>query len=157
MSLKDNYGSTSFRVEEYKRPKFDVNFKPVEGVFKLNEEVTVVGTAQAFAGNFVDGAEVKYRVTRTVRFPFWCLYYYGYMPSSPQIQVADGTVTTDEKGDFKVVFKAKFNELIAICNIIKKIKDKKIDIDALKFRQNQIINLSMMKNTFRMICKLYDK
>ena len=29
MSLKDDYGSTSFRVEEYKRPKFDVNFKPV--------------------------------------------------------------------------------------------------------------------------------
>ena len=57
----------------------------------------------------------------------------------------------------KVVFKAKFNELITICNIIKKIKDKKIDIDALKFRQNHIINLSMMKNTFRMICKLYDK
>jgi hypothetical protein len=107
MSLKDDYGSTSFRVEEYKRPKFDVNFKPVEGVFKLNQEVTVVGTAQAFAGNFVDGAEVKYRVTRTVRFPYWCWYYYGYMPSSPQIQVADGTVTTDEKGEFKVVFKAK--------------------------------------------------
>ena len=57
----------------------------------------------------------------------------------------------------KVVFKAKFNELITICNIIKKIKDKKIDIHALKFRQNHIINLSMMKNTFRMICKLYDK
>ena len=57
----------------------------------------------------------------------------------------------------KVVFKAQFNELIKICNIIKRIKDKKIDIDALKFRQNHIINLSMMKNTFRMICKLYDK
>jgi 5-hydroxyisourate hydrolase-like protein (transthyretin family) len=107
MTLVDNYGSTFFSVEEYKRPKFEVKFKPIEGVFKLDQEVTVIGSAQAFAGNPIDGAEVKYNITRSARFPYWCWYRYGFMPNSSTTQVATGTVTSDEKGDFKIVFKAK--------------------------------------------------
>jgi uncharacterized protein YfaS (alpha-2-macroglobulin family) len=107
MSIKDNFSSTSFRVEEYKRPKFMVEFKPVTGVYKLNQEVEVIGEAMAYAGNVIDGATVNFRVTRSARFPYWYWYRYGYMPNSPAIEVASGTTTTDEKGDFKVVFTAK--------------------------------------------------
>lgn len=107
MTLVDNYGSTYFRVEEYKRPKFEVNFKPIEGVFKLDQDVAVTGIAQAFAGNAIDGAEVKYSITRSARFPYWCWYRFGFMPNSNQTQVTTGTVTTNEKGEFTINFKAK--------------------------------------------------
>jgi hypothetical protein len=107
MSIKDDYSSTLFRVEEYKRPKFAVKFKQVEGVFKLNQQVEVQGEALAYAGNAIDGAEVNYRVTRSARFPYWYWYRYGYMPNSIAVEVASGTTTTDETGNFTVAFFAQ--------------------------------------------------
>jgi uncharacterized protein YfaS (alpha-2-macroglobulin family) len=106
MSIRDDYSSTSFKVEEYKRPKFFVQFKPVEGVFKINQQVVVTGEALAYAGNAIDGAEVNYRVTRSARFPYWYWYRYGYMPNSATTEVVSGTTTTDEKGGFTIQFLA---------------------------------------------------
>lgn len=106
MSLHDNFSSTYFRVEEYKRPKFQVNFKPVVGVFKLNNEVVVNGTADAFAGNAIDGARVKYRITRSAQMPYWCYYRYGYRPQSSSIEIANDELETNESGDFEIKFLA---------------------------------------------------
>ncbi len=69
MTVKNESGSASVSVEEYKRPKFEVEFNPVEGSFKLNEKITVIGNAKAYAGNTIDNAHVKYRVERGMVFP----------------------------------------------------------------------------------------
>lgn len=104
--ISDSYGSAYFSVEEYKRPKFSVAINPVKGSYKLNETVNVTGTAKAYAGNMIDGAEVSYRVVRTATFPSWWYWWRGYYPTSNQMEITNGTTTTDENGEFKLSFKA---------------------------------------------------
>ncbi len=105
MTIKNESGSASVSVEEYKRPKFEVVFNPVEGSYKLNEKVTVSGKAKAYAGNNIDNAQVKYRVERGMEFP-WRYWYSIYFPFKPQMEITQGTTTTDANGDFDVEFKA---------------------------------------------------
>ncbi len=107
MHLQDKYGSKYFSVEEYKRPKFEVSFEPITGVFKIGQKVSVEGKAKAFAGSSVDGAEVQYRITRNCNFPSWTWYRWGYYPYAQSTEIENGQLTTDEDGNFKVEFTAK--------------------------------------------------
>jgi uncharacterized protein YfaS (alpha-2-macroglobulin family) len=105
-SIRSDYGYTSIRIEEYKRPKFEVTYDTLRDSYKLNETIKVKGLVKAYAGNNIDGATVKYRVTRASRFPYyWCYYYWG-MPSSPAMEIAHGTTTTKSDGSFEIDFKA---------------------------------------------------
>ncbi len=111
MRIADAYGNVYFSMEEYKRPKFQVTFKPVEKTYRLADQVTVEGEAKAYAGYNIDNAEVKYRVVRNVFYPYrWYFSYrygeYGYFPSSPAMEIANGVTTTDANGIFKVTFEA---------------------------------------------------
>lgn len=104
--IADAYGSAYFSVEEYKRPKFSVAINPIKGNYKLNETVSITGTAKAYAGNAIDGADVSYRVVRTATFPYWWYWWRGYYPTSNQMEITNGTTTTNEKGEFTISFKA---------------------------------------------------
>jgi len=103
-----NLGGKSIRVEEYKRPKFEVKFEPVKGSFALNDSVKVKGKGLAYAGNNIDGADVQYRVTRQARYPYrpWWYWRGGNQPSSPEMEISNGTTKTDTEGKFSVTFKA---------------------------------------------------
>lgn len=107
MRIQDSWGSTYFRVEEYKRPKFNVEMDPVEGEFQLNDKITATGVAKAFAGNFIDGAEVKYRVTRNTTYSGWYYWWSWWRPYEAPKEIAKGELVTDENGSFKVEFEAK--------------------------------------------------
>jgi hypothetical protein len=100
-----------FRVEEYKRPKFEVKVLPLEGEYKFNEEITVKGEAKAFSGQVVDGAKVTYRINESYRFPRWGWYSRGYFPNIPEKQIDFGELTTDENGVFELKFVAKPNSV----------------------------------------------
>lgn len=108
-SAEDNYGGKYFRVEEYKRPKFAAEFDPLTGTYALGDEVTMMGTAEGFAGNAIDGAEVSYRVVRQVSFPWrpWWYYGRGLPGQGVQKEIAFGEVMTDETGKFEIKFKAE--------------------------------------------------
>jgi len=106
MYITNSSGYQYFSVEEYKRPKFEVTFEPVKGSFKLGETIAVKGKGLAYAGNNIDNAQVKYRVVRTARFPYWCYWWWGYYPTSPQMEIINGTTTTDENGNFTINFTA---------------------------------------------------
>ncbi|MBK8556605.1 MAG: hypothetical protein IPL65_12935 [Lewinellaceae bacterium] len=110
MSLRgDNLdGSASFNVEEYKRPKFETTFKPMEGAYRLNETVTVRGEAKNYAGSVVDGAQLRYRVVRQARFPYWGWSYFRKpMPwSSQSMEITSGETTTKADGSFEIQFQA---------------------------------------------------
>jgi len=106
MRIANESGSTYFSVEEYKRPKFEVDFNPVEGSYKLNETVSLTGTAKAYAGSNLSGAQVKYRVVRTAYFPYWRYFWFDFFPSSPETEIINGVTTTDDNGLFTVTFKA---------------------------------------------------
>lgn len=105
MRIQDSYGSSYFRVEEYKRPKFDVKMNPQEGEYKVNDRVTSVGVAKAFAGNFIDGADVQYRITRSTSYS-WGRYWSYWRPVESPKEIDHGTTTTDENGEFKIEFNA---------------------------------------------------
>jgi hypothetical protein len=106
MHLQNESGSSYFSVEEYKRPHFEVVVDPVKGAFRVNDSVKVVGHARSFSGAAVDGAEVKYRVVRSARFPWWWWCWYGYYPSSASVEIANGVVLTDDTGGYVIPFKA---------------------------------------------------
>lgn len=108
MRLGNNDGNVYFSVEEYKRPKFSVSFDDLKGTYALNDEIKMTGTAVAYAGNNVDGAAVKYRVTRNVIFPYYWMYWSWYGGRSfTETEIANGTTVTDKDGKFTVPFTAK--------------------------------------------------
>ncbi|MCI7069968.1 MAG: MG2 domain-containing protein [Bacteroides pyogenes] len=83
----------SFRVEEYKRPTFDVALeKPAEG-YRLGDRVMVKGKACAFSGAPLSDVPVKYTVKRHAFF-FW--------RSMGAEQIASGEVTADANGEFSI-------------------------------------------------------
>lgn len=102
--IECKHGSTSIRVEEYKRPTFEVEIEQPKEQFKIDQEVEVGGTVKAYAGYALEGATVKYRVRREASFPWW--RWWWYTPSSPSQEIAAGEVTTDKDGAFRIRFTA---------------------------------------------------
>lgn len=104
-----------FSVEEYKRPKFAVTIDKPKGTYRLNDSVHVTGKAMAFAGNAVDGAKVKYRVVRQVRYPIWWGYGRkggGYNAGGSSMEITNGELATDAKGEFTIRFRALPDESV---------------------------------------------
>ncbi|SFC82765.1 alpha-2-macroglobulin family protein [Algibacter pectinivorans] len=97
--------NASFSVEEYKRPKFETKFTPVTETFKINDAITVKGTALAYAGSNITDAKVVYRVHRKVQYPRWYFWYRPYINSEPQ-EITHGETVTDANGEFEIIFKA---------------------------------------------------
>jgi uncharacterized protein YfaS (alpha-2-macroglobulin family) len=106
MSLQvlDRPSHTSFRVEEYKRPKFQVEINPPSVAAKLGEPVTVTGQAIAYTGAAIGGAKVKWRVERVAHLPYWCWWWWGRPPATKAI--GHGTAITLPDGTFQVQFPA---------------------------------------------------
>jgi hypothetical protein len=100
-------GSAHFRVEEYKRPKFEVTLDVPKVAPKLGENASVPGKAMSYTGAPVDGATVTWRVMREVRWPWWCGWWRGGFPSSPAQEIAHGTSKTGTEGAFAIEFLAK--------------------------------------------------
>lgn len=105
MSLRTEGGQHYFRVEEYKRPKFEVKFEDVAGDYKLEGTATTKGSAISYSGANLTGATVNYRVVRETRFPYWYGYFWRMpMPSSPAREITNGTITTGNDGTFEIEF-----------------------------------------------------
>lgn len=107
-SLRDESGNgyLAIQVEEYKRPKFYVQFDTVKSSYRIGDTVTATGKALAFAGNNIDGAKVTYRVERRVRYPYPWLFYKIAIPYGSSREIVHGQTTTDANGSFRVPFPA---------------------------------------------------
>lgn len=102
-------GEVYFNVEEYKRPKFEVVMQPLQKGYALGNQAQVRGIAKAYAGSNVDGATVRYRVTREVQYPWepWWLWRRGGYPRfSGATEIANGETKTNENGEFVIDFTA---------------------------------------------------
>ena len=106
MRIDGENGNAYFRVEEYKRPRFEVAFKPQAGSPALNEEVTTTVTANSYAGAKISNAKVSYRVTRGAELPAWSWWFRWWNPKPP-MEVAQGEGVTDENGVMDIRFTAK--------------------------------------------------
>lgn len=89
-----NDGTKRIRVEEYKRPTFEVTFPKVNQKYEWGDTLVVKATAKTYAGVPVQGGKVSYVVTR--RSQMWWRNGLGSM------QVKDGTAITREDGTFDV-------------------------------------------------------
>lgn len=95
-----------FSVEEYKRPKFFVEYEPIKETFRVNDKINITGSAKAYAGNNIDGAKVKYRVVRQPRLLYpWLSWKWGWPPMNQQ-EIAHGEVRTNADGTFNISFTA---------------------------------------------------
>ena len=88
----------SFRVEEYKRPKFEIVFEPKKKTFQIDQTIKVDGTAKAFAGSSISDAKVTYSVTR------YTSYFRNYYGQEENEVVATGETKTDVSGKFVIDF-----------------------------------------------------
>jgi uncharacterized protein YfaS (alpha-2-macroglobulin family) len=111
-----NSGYTSFSVEEYKRPKFKPQFQPITQTYKVNDSITVSGTAIAFAGSTITDAKVVYRVKRLVQYPSWYYWRRPFFNSEPQ-EITFGDSKTTAKGEFEITFKAIPDESVSKDNL----------------------------------------
>jgi hypothetical protein len=104
--IDNGSGNAYFNVEEYKRPKFEVEFLPITGSYRLNERITLSGKAESYTGVPVTDAAVSYRVVRSVSWPFF-RYGWGFWPYHlPESEIANGTLVTQSDGTFQVEFTA---------------------------------------------------
>ncbi len=103
-------GDTYFRLEEYKRPRFEVELLPNEDEPSLGQQVTVSGKATNYAGPAVAGARVSYTVVRQAVLPYYNYSYYRMDPfggTETEAVLATGTTTTDEEGNFRIDYVAE--------------------------------------------------
>lgn len=101
-----NGGNVFFSVEEYKHPKFFVEFDKAKESYRLNDSVRIVGNANAYAGNKIDGALVKYRVTRIPRFLYPWFFWRRGLPQTQAMEIISGETRTDADGKFYISFAA---------------------------------------------------
>lgn len=103
-------GTAHIRVEEYKRPKFEVTLDAPPSAPKLNERVMLTGRAMTYAGASVDDSELRFRVVRETRMPWWWGRGRGLIwpprPAETQ-EIAQGTARTGIDGSFSVEFVAQ--------------------------------------------------
>lgn len=84
-----------FRVEEYKRPTFEITFPKVNEKYNWGDTVVVKATAKTYSGVPVQGAKVEYQVTRRNQ-----LWWWG-VGSAGQLVKTDSCVTRED-GTFDV-------------------------------------------------------
>ena len=98
--------SATFRVEEYKRPTFKVEFPKINERYQDGDTLTVKAKAATYAGVPVQGAKVKYTVKRRVAY-WWlsCSRYWdnasGGLRSGDETLFEGETATADD-GTFEV-------------------------------------------------------
>jgi len=95
-NIETESGSVNLRVEEYKRPTFEVTFDSIEQTYRVGEEITLKGKAVTFSGIQLQDAAVSYRITRQQT---WWWRWGG--PPEPFTQ---GEVVTDDHGQFTIRF-----------------------------------------------------
>ncbi len=107
LRVKDGDGSAYFRVEEYKRPTFEVSIDSLPDAYQLGDTVALTGLAETYSGSALSQQAFEYRVERRARIPWWMWYRRGISPAVNQsVQVARGEGVTDNEGRFLLEFPA---------------------------------------------------
>jgi hypothetical protein len=105
-SIRTNNGNVSFRVEEYKRPAFQVTFDDYKESYQAGDTVQAKAKAMSYAGVPIQDAKVHYTVKRRVA--FWWMSYSRYWQGGyfgdglRETVVSEGDVTTADDGSFVV-------------------------------------------------------
>lgn len=95
--IRTDYSSVSVRIEEYKRPSFEIELDKPEGEHIIGDSITVSGNATMFNGSAISNGRIRYEIERNAQ-------RYFYMPSSAKRIIASGECSTDSEGRFRIGF-----------------------------------------------------
>ncbi|ROI06778.1 hypothetical protein EGI16_02410 [Chryseobacterium sp. G0240] len=103
----DPQGYKDFRVEEYKRPKFEVTFDPVKEEYKYGQTIELKGKAMMFSGVALSNTTVHYEIKKhNIRWR-----YFGWYPQDNDNENSIlGEAQTNEKGEFVIRLDLKKDE-----------------------------------------------
>ncbi len=96
-------GSAPVRVEEYKRPTFEVTVAAPSGELRLNREAAFSGEARYYFGLPVSDGRVVWTVTREPVWPPWWGWWRPQPETAPEV-VAGGEAALAADGSFRVAF-----------------------------------------------------
>ena len=100
--IKNESGCIYIKIEEYKRPTFEITFNSPDKLFKLNDKINLTGSVKAYAGFGLDNINYDYTVVRRASFPYRFWWFANY--DNNQKQIAFGEGTTDANGNFNIEF-----------------------------------------------------
>jgi len=108
--VRTSFGGQSWiRVEEYKRPTFEVEIADPETPLRLNREAALDGDVRYYFGLPVVTGSVGWRVTREPVYPRWWSWWYP-SPSPRSQVVAAGATGLDDEGRFHLAFTPEADE-----------------------------------------------
>ncbi|MDQ1804089.1 MG2 domain-containing protein [Chryseobacterium sp. CKR4-1] len=100
-------GYKDIRVEEYKRPKFEVTFDPVKDEYKYGQTIELKGKAAMFSGVALSNTTVSYEIKkRNIRWR----YFWWYPEGDDNENSILGEAKTNEKGEFVIRLDLKKDE-----------------------------------------------
>ncbi|SIT00445.1 Uncharacterized conserved protein YfaS, alpha-2-macroglobulin family [Kaistella chaponensis] len=98
-----------FKVEEYKRPKFEVTFEPIKEEYKYGQTVELNGKAMMFSGVSLSNATVNYEIKKqNIRWR----YFWWYPRGNDNQNSILGEVKTNDKGEFTIKIDLKKDETL---------------------------------------------
>jgi uncharacterized protein YfaS (alpha-2-macroglobulin family) len=102
--------STPVRVEEYKRPTFEVALREADSPLRLNRPAKLTGDAKYYFGLPVVNGTVSWRVVREPVYPWWW-HGWGWPPTGSQSQsIATGASQLEKDGSFRLSFTPEADE-----------------------------------------------
>ena len=114
-NIFETNSSAYVRVEEYKRPTFEVTFESPENEYKICDSVRVTGKVAALSGFGLDNVQYIYHVVRKTAFPFrfwnWTPYYVE------DETISHGESVTSNDGTFNIDFQLEPSKEIHVINI----------------------------------------
>ena len=108
LKTDDNSGEyKDIRVEEYKRPKFEVTFEPVKDEYKYGQTIELKGKAMMFSGVALSNTTVNYEIKKhNIRWK----YFWWYPQGDDNENSILGEAKTNEKGEFTIRLDLKKDE-----------------------------------------------
>ncbi len=107
-------GQVSFKVEEYKRPTFEVEISDDATPARLNHPVTVRALAKYYFGQPLTQGQAKWRVERRAILPWWCFWgRWSWGPVQAAQVLSTGTAKIESDGSINVKFTPRGDERLA--------------------------------------------
>ncbi len=107
-------GTHSLRVEEYKRPTFELSWKEQKTAVRFNQPAEIIGEAKYYFGLPLSKGRVVYKVEKQAVFPWWCFWGYFDFSSFQKSQIVQsGSTDLDKDGNFKISFTPTADERLA--------------------------------------------
>ncbi len=104
-SIETENGETGLKVEEYKRPTFEVTLDAGQAELQLNREALVRGNADYYFGGNLTGGSVTWTVERRTIMPWWLNWFFRFHPiSTGELRIGQGESAIDENGSFEIRF-----------------------------------------------------